>query len=90
MVSEALMGARSVTALVPRHIDVAPDSMMSAVLANYSSWKQYGELSCKTLAEVDPAPINAMETHCAAAELERSARELIRLLNLDARSAPEL
>lgn len=90
MVSEALLSARPVTALVPRHIDVAPDSMMSAVLANYSSWKQYGELSCKTLAEFDPSPLTSMDTHCAAAELERSARDLIRLLNLDARSAPEL
>jgi len=84
MVSEAIMSARPVTAVLPRHCELDPSSDMAAILSKYRSWDQYDEISCAGLAAVDPAPgANLSTPHRAGEELDAAAHELAKLLRLD-------
>lgn len=84
MVSEAIMSARPVTAVLPRHCELDPSSDMAAILSKYRSWDQYDEISCADLAAVDPAPwANLSTPHRAGEELDAAAHELAKLLRLD-------
>jgi hypothetical protein len=90
MVSEAIMSAKPVTAVLPQRTELKPGSDMAAVLGKYGSWDQYDEIRCADLTAVEPATMaNLSPPHQAGEELNAAVHELAKRLELGIRkSAP--
>jgi len=90
MVSEAIMSAKPVTAVLPHQTELDPGSDMAAVLGKYASWDQYDEMRCADLAAAQPATrANLSSPHQAGEELDAAAFELAKRLQLGIpKSAP--